>query len=295
MTEEVRQDTQVQEAIKHLFVGSIPERKSELSTIWENLSPIFQMLPDVHPEGRFIMDAGLYRYIRFNHRVVRSFWIAAFAAWECYRTVAESQDVCNFDLEKIKALILAFDNTIKNDQSDEEPLPPGIPEPGVLPDKDTDPQGRATAELAIIALSWALLHEVRHIQHQQQNTSATDADSPECWRREELSCDAFATKFLLEQMQSYSIQTGYDSALVRRKREMAIYFALFALTLLAKNSWEESDTHPSVQDRINAVCTLMGNDRDELAEAIAHTAFSVLRTFWPLAPTITILTPSNVQ
>lgn len=293
MTEDVRQDTQVQEAIKNLFVSSIPERKSELSTIWENLNPMFQMLPDVHPEGRFIMDAGLYRYIRFNHRVVRSFWIAAFAAWECYRTVAESQDVCNFDLEKIKALILAFDNTIKNDQSDEEPLPPGIPEPGVLPDKDTDPQGRATAELAIIALSWALLHEVRHIQHQQQNTSATDADSPECWRREELSCDAFATKFLLEQMQSYSIQTGYDSALVRRKREMAIYFALFALTLLAKNNWEESDTHPSVQDRINAVCALMGNDRDELAEAIAHTAFSVLRTFWPLAPTITILTPSN--
>lgn len=293
MTEEVRQDTQVQVAIKHLFVGSIPERKSELSTIWENLSPIFQMLPDVHPDGRFIMDAGLYRYIRFNHRVVRSFWIAAFAAWECYRTVAESQDVCNVDLEKIKTLILAFDNTIRNDQSDEEPLPPGIPEPGVLPDRDTDPQGRATAELAIIALSWALLHEVHHIQHQQQNTSATDADSPACWRREELSCDAFATKFLLEQMQSYSIQTGYDSVLVRRKREMAIYFALFALTLLAKNNWEESDTHPSVQDRINAVCALMGNDRDELAEAIAHTAFSVLRTFWPLAPTITISTPSH--
>lgn len=38
------------------------------------------------------MDAGSYRYIRFNHHVVRSFWIGAFAAWEGYRTVAESKD-----------------------------------------------------------------------------------------------------------------------------------------------------------------------------------------------------------
>lgn len=65
---------------------------------------------------------------------------------------------------------------------------------------------------------------------------------------------------------------------------MAIYFALFALTLLAKDSWEASDTHPSVQDGIDAVCRLMVDGRDEQAEAIAHAAFANLRTLWLSAP-----------
>lgn len=289
MTSAVRQDEIVQQAIRKLFIGSVPERADELSSLWEDLDLVFQLLSDDHEDGRLIMDAGSYRYIRFNHRIVRSFWIGAFAAWEGYRAVAESKDFPAVDLTRFQELIAAFDAALQNDQSDEAPLPDGVPEPGTLPNKNEDPQGRAASELSIIAVAWALLHEVRHIRHQREATSASvHGDKQEARHREEFSCDEFATLFILEHARRYSDESGDDLVLVRRKREMAIYFALFALTLLAKDRWGVSDTHPSVQDRLDAVGGLMGNDRDELAEAIAHTAFATLRTLWPSAPMIVV-------
>lgn len=287
MTGEVRQDEIVQKAIRDLFFGSVPERAEELTALWVQLDPVFQLVPDVHEDGRIIMDAGAFRYVRFNHRVVRSFWIGAFAAWEGYRAAAESEDFPAVDLTRFQELVAAFESAIQNDQADEVPLPTGVPEPGKLPDKDSDPQGRAAAELSIIAVGWALLHEVRHIRHQREGTSTSaNGDTREARHIEEFSCDEFATRFILDQVQRYSDESGDDPILVRRKREMAIHCALFALTLLAKDSWEASDTHPPVQDRIDAVCRLMREDRDELAEAIAHTAFATLRTLWPSAPII---------
>ncbi|KAB2758410.1 phage exclusion protein Lit family protein [Brucella anthropi] len=289
MTGEVRQDETVQQAIRNLFLGSVPERAGELSSLWGQLAFVFQFLPDVHEDGRIIMDAGLFRFVRFNHRVVRSFWIGAFAAWEGSRAVAESKDFPAVDLTRLQELIAAFEAAIENDQSDETPLPAGVPEPGSLPDKDTDPQGRAASELSIIAVAWALLHEVRHILHQQEGTGASVyGDTREARHHEEFSCDEFATRFILDQVQRYSDESGDDPVLVRRKREMAIYFALFALTLLAKDSWEASDTHPSVQHRIDAVCRLMGDDRDETAQAVVYAAFVSLRTLWPSAPMIVV-------
>jgi len=286
MTLDAREDMQVQEAIQYLFSGSVPERENELSQLISDLQIVFQMLPDEHTDGRVIMDAGLYRFVRFNHRVVRSFWIGAFAAWEGYRAIAESDDISAIDIDRFKELVASFEATIANQQADEDPLPHGIPEPGVLPDKVADPQRRAAAELAIIALGWAFLHEIRHIRHQREGTSAGAFGTPECKRNEEFSCDEFATKFVLEKMIDYSARSGDNFSLVRRKRELGIYLALFSLTLLSKDKWEESDSHPSVQERINAVCEIMGHDRDETAGVIAHAAFATLREIWPSAPMV---------
>lgn len=168
MTGEGRQDEIVQQAIRNLFLGSVPERAEELTSLWGQLDPVFQLVPDVHEDERIIMDAGAFRYVRFNHRVVRFFWIGAFTAWEGYRAVAESEDFPAVDLTRFQELVAAFETTIQNDLSDEASLPVGVPEPGTLSDKESDPQGRAAAELSIIAVGWALLHEVRHIRHQRE-------------------------------------------------------------------------------------------------------------------------------
>jgi hypothetical protein len=287
MTDDVRQDETIQQSIRNLLIGSVPEREDQLIMLWQDLDLVFQFLSDDHKDGRLIMDAGSYRYIRINHRIMRSFWIGAFAAWEAYRAVLQSKDLPVNDLARFQELISAFETVIENDYSVETPLPAGIPEPGSLPDKNSDPQARAVSEISIIATAWALLHEVRHIRHQREGTSASIfGNTREARHNEEFSCDEFATHFILERVQRYSNENGHDHVLVRRKREMSVYFALFALTLLTKDRWSECDTHPSVQDRINAVCGLMGNDRDELAEAIAKTAFTTLQTLWPSAPMI---------
>jgi hypothetical protein len=131
MTDEgVRGDDSVQTAVRNLFMGSAPERKDDLAAIWQELEPIFQITPDFHEGDRIIMDAGAYRYVRFNHRVLRAFWIAAHAAWEAYRTVAEAASLEAIDLARFKELVSAFESTIASKEPQLEALPPGVAEPG---------------------------------------------------------------------------------------------------------------------------------------------------------------------
>lgn len=280
-----RDDATVQTAIRNLFAGSAPERPTDLDQLWQLLGPRFQLTGDVHEGERFVMEAGAYRYVRFNHRAVRAFWLAGFIAWEGYRAVAESTTLNIVDLTRFKGMLNTFDAMISSDDPALEPLPAGVAEPGVFPDRRADPQGRAAAELATIATGWALLHEVRHIKHQQEGTSADPHEvCPTNRRNEELSCDRYATTFLLEQVDVYARAENVEPARVVQKRQLGIYFALFALTVLAKDKWTASNTHPAVQERIDAVQAVMKPHRSEVADAIAHAAFAALRALWPSAP-----------
>lgn len=282
---EVRDDKMVQEAAKQLFFGSAPERAADLSLMWLELEPVFQLAPDEHQGDRIIFDAGLYRFVRFNHRVLRAFWIAGYAAWEGYRLIAQSYDRDRLDKSRFAGLVKAFEQVIERDDPALAPLPLGVAEPGQYPDLHNDPEGRAAAELSTIAVSWAFLHELRHIRHQREGTGANPFDEDRNARyQEEFSCDDFATRFLLEQADVYAASRQVDVEQVRRKRQLGIYFGLFAVTLLARNKWEASDSHPSVQERIDAVRTLMETTKSDLAAGIAHTAFAVLAQLWPGAP-----------
>jgi len=152
-----------------------------------------------------------------------------------------------------------------------EVLPIGVAEPGQYPDANTDPQGRAASELATIAVAWALLHELRHIRHQQDGTGADPySDDKAAKHAEEMSCDAFATTFLLEQIDLYAQSTNQSADLIRRKRQLGIYFGLFAVTMLAKDKCGESKSHPAVQARIDAVRKLMADQKSDIAAAMVR-------------------------
>jgi hypothetical protein len=77
---------------------------------------------------------------------------------------------------------------------------------------------------------------------------------------------------------------GVAADMVLFKRQLGIYFALFGLTLLAKDNWGATSTHPAVQKRIDAVHQAMEPSRSEIAYAIAHVAFASLRAMWPAVP-----------
>lgn len=281
----LRSDTAVQEAARQLFTGCAPERASDLADMWQELQPLFQLTDDISPDGRIIMDAGAYRHVRFNHRVLRAFWIAGYAAWEGYRLVAESPDLQQLDMSRFATLLAAFEQVVESDGPTAEPLPAGVAEPGLYPEGGGDRQDRAPAELATIGVAWALLHELRHIRHQREGTGAEafTADR-EAMHREEFSCDQFATQFLLEQADAYAASEGVQVELVGRKRQLGIYTGLFAVALLAKNKWQATDSHPSIQQRLDAVRTIMEPTKSELAAGIAHAAFAVLGQRWPGAP-----------
>lgn len=184
-------------------------------------------------------------------------------------------------------LIRCFENSTIDILSDDKSFPAGIPEPGVLPDKEKDPIGRATAEVAIIAAAWAFLHEVRHIRHQQEETSYNPYDfTEEEAHAEELSCDEFATKFILDNINDYCEQSGYDVGLVRKKRQLGIYIALFNLALLTKDKWGSSKTHPSLKERMDKVQVHLKYPEDLDLETIVTSMFTALRNIWPEVPCI---------
>ena len=81
INERYRDDAGVQEAVHSILCGSAPERNCELQQLWKLLNPQFQLWQDNDgKEARFVMDAGAYRYVRFNHRAVRAFWLASYVA-----------------------------------------------------------------------------------------------------------------------------------------------------------------------------------------------------------------------
>jgi hypothetical protein len=280
-----RTDEEVQRVVGLLLRGAAPEREEEVRQYWSRYMPLFEMTQDTHEGERFILDAGAYRTIRFNHRVARAFWLGGFAAWESYVAVT-SRDGDSVDVARLTQLTDAMWKVIESDDPENEPLPPGVPEPGPVSDDPEHVQEKAAAELATIGLAWAFLHELRHIQHQQDGTSSADRSGPEA-RAEELNCDEFATRFLFEKVADYTAETGDELPQVQQKRAIGVAFALFTLALLTESRWLESDSHPSCQQRVKQAVRHMGPLPLQAREVIVA-MFDGLKTYNSEAPAIVL-------
>jgi hypothetical protein len=273
-----RSDAEIQRAVKGLFFGLAPERVSELEQLWDDFQLQFCLFTD--DEG-VMLEGGAYRYVHFNHRALRVIWVSAFAAWEAYTygqsafSDGELRDVHR--LEELLSLALEI-----RDASNPEAVPLcGLPEPGSLP---TDPLLRAPAELAFFATGWAMLHEVRHLKHQQEGTSTAEGDSPDLARAEELSCDRFAAEYLIEKVTDYAQGHTTNEAKVRMKRALGIYFGVFALIVLAHPNWGQTDSHPSVADRLRAMRHILSVDGLDEALCVVGLSLAGLKQVWPKAP-----------
>lgn len=205
-----RNDEEIQIAVRNLFLGAVPEREQELVQLWSQYQLRFNLLPDLGPDGLFVMDAGAYRDVRFNHRALRAFWVATFSAWESYRVCAEA----DADLTRLHGLLDTVSAILNADDPTAIQMPPGVPEPGQFVDPDQDAEARAAAELAVFATAWALLHEARHVQFQQERNSALESTTASALHAEELACDDFATGFILERIHQYSQSQGASKSLV---------------------------------------------------------------------------------
>ena len=283
--ESYRNDQEVQNAVKANFIGIVPERKHDLDTLFNRYRPNFNILEDSGSGGNFVMDAGAYRLIRFNHRAMRAFWLASFIAWEGYNSVHNGiVKGSEPDLNRFKKMIDCFTEILTVDNPSMVTLPEGVPQPGKYVDRHRQPETQATAEIATIALGWALLHEMHHLKHQQEGTAAPQEAPPEDRHAEELSCDEFATRFILERVNEYAELKHQSAAMIAQKREIGIYFAAFAMTLICKNNWYQTDTHPALQVRIDAIMQQMDHSRPGISDAIAYAANAALRCIWPNSP-----------
>ncbi len=274
----------VQQAAHNLFLGCAPERKPDLEKLWEKYQPEFKLLDDTGPNNFFKLEAGLFRVVQFNHRAMRAFWLAGFIAWEGYHAVAKGSNESGVDLSRFSSMVQVFRDMLASEDPEKIPLPEGVPDPGCYTDPSIDSELCAVAELATVATGWALLHEIKHIQHQQDGTSTTHSTSKVDLHAEEFSCDQFATSFIIDKLTGYAAISGYDECKIRQKRELGVYFSLFAMVLIAVDAWDESETHPAMQDRIEKVIGLMGANGTSLSDAIAHSSFVALWKLYPHAP-----------
>src|ERR1700720_3933510 len=113
----IREDDAVQGAAKTLLFGCAPERGDDLAHLWQDYCPKFQLTQDIHDGRRVIMEAGAYRLVRYNHRVLRGFWIAGYVAWEGYNTAHRTLTLnVPLDLTRLASLLSAFESVISSDR-----------------------------------------------------------------------------------------------------------------------------------------------------------------------------------
>lgn len=278
-------DAALQAAVTSAIEAIAPERAAELMRHWERYAPVVLMADDVDETGHVVMEAGLYKFIRFNHRTMRLFWLASFMLWEGYEALSRYADTGGTDPARFNELHQCFEATLAAEDVDAVPWPVGVPSPGDLVEHAPGNPARVVGELAIFAVVWAFLHEVRHLIHQQEETSADSKDVEAC-RAEELTCDLFATEFLLANLAEHAQSSGQDLQSLQMKRQTGIYGALFAIALIGRGSWDQTDSHPALQHRIDeAVGTMERLGFNMVAAAIGASAFSTLQLQFPEAPT----------
>lgn len=268
----------IQHAFQTLFFAVVPERKSELVELWAQYDLQFQLLEDGESP---VVEGGLYKFIRYNEPFLHTVWAAAFAAWEGYSAIHTAiTNNSELNLLRFKKL-LNFVELIKTAPKPLDIWDPIIPMPGKLESAEIAVENRVAGELAMFATTWVMLHEIRHIRHQQEGTSSSYGTSDDK-HEEEFSCDLFASKFMTEMVPLYAQEQSYPVDMLMTKRTLGIYFALFAMTLLSKDCWGASDSHPAIQNRLKKVGGLIGVP---MANPIALGAFSALNIVYPNSPT----------
>lgn len=274
----------LREVVHDMLLGVTPERTDELQRYWEEFGLQFQILEDDGPDGPVVLDAGGYVYIRFNHRIMRLFWLGSFAMWEGYSAFQHYATTQETNLARFREILDCFEATRVAADVDAVAWPAYLPLPGELVDHTPGDPARVGGELAIFGVGWAILHELQHLIHQQAGTSAVWDDVEAC-RREEHSCDAFATAFLLGRIAEQAAETGQSPTAISDKRQMGIYCAVFTMTLLSRENWGPGERHPALQERIDAIAAaLEAHGTSKVAAIIAVAAFVSLKLAHPGAP-----------
>lgn len=272
------------EAVRDMLLAVTPERAAELSAYWEELDLRVKILDDDGPDGPIVLDAGSFVFIRFNHRIMRLFWLGSFAMWEGYCAYHHFTSTNEENLGRFREILDCFEATRVAADVDQVPWPAGIPQPGELVDHVPGNPARVGGELAIFGVSWAVLHEIQHLIHAQEGTSAAWDDCEACCK-EELSCDSFATSFLIEKVAQCAIEADQSESLVSGKRQLGIYGAVFSMTLLSRANWGPGVRHPAMQERIDAIVErLSHHGLSKVASILAISAFISLQLAHPDAP-----------
>lgn len=241
----------VRKSIFDILVGVMPERESDILSLFEKYNPQFSIVDETH-KG-VVLRAGGYFSVEFNHRAMLTFWIGAHIIWRIYSECAHAiVDGSAINQKKINSLFKTFQEIQIAEDPDQVNWPLDVLKPGDYGSEDDNPEKKMGPKLATFAVGWAILHEIRHLQIQQEGSSSPITDVKLC-HEEELDCDSYAANFIMANTKDYSHQSGEDQEKVELLRKLGILIGVFVIGLLSNNPDKSTDTHPSEKLRLKAL------------------------------------------
>ncbi|MCJ2143212.1 hypothetical protein MKL20_24685 [Methylobacterium sp. E-066] len=268
-----------------LFGGAVPERETELRTLWGQQVDRVRLLD----AEKFLLHQ-LYGTIQVNEIALRQIWLTGYAAWRAIEAYSDplkdaSQNHRAFDplawnTDPTQAGLDAdFDGVLgevgklsKVRSLNDFDWPADVPFPEVglkLPVAGE----KAAFDLVCMAGAYVFAHEIRHALFEAAG------DAPDDILKEELACDAWALGLMLDGAEDYERQHHPDlHGSVRAKRILGILIAqLTILAVTPRPLWDNSTDHPSVRDRLRAVLDAVTDPTPDwfwLSVASMLTAFS---------------------
>jgi len=247
-----------------LLTGAAPERRDELTEFWGTGADRVHLT-----DGRGFDIEEIFGVIKTTEITLREIWILSFAAWRAIEAysgifflltgigVFKRDEVAS--LPGQAAADAAFDTVVakalelrKCENLDSFEWPKDIPQP--TPDNTFSKKSDLGAyNLACIAAAYIFLHEIRHVLFARENSRPLDRHA------EELECDKFARRFLLEKIDEYAFTSGEPAEQVRSKRALGIAVGktvILEVTPLA--AWLGTDTHPPVRLRVHSFLEDLG-------------------------------------
>lgn len=248
-------------AIRDLLRGAVPERHSELDTLWERYAPAIELASD---SRGITMDANKHR-IRFDAKTLRIVWLMGFNGWQTIGLYAPAliwsgvfgktiDEMFNGDEElgqleseyKARATIAA--DLINTMRVEDVAWPPDIPEPGVDRPSLKSDQEKVAFDLVCMATAFVFLHEFRHVMF------LNDGDMPADQLEEEMMCDVWARQFLTAKINDYAQVTGQSYKALLNKRSMAMALGTSVLhDITPEYSRWGTHEYPSIGDRAHAM------------------------------------------
>lgn len=250
----------VSSAIDKLFTGVVPDRVEELKETWGEQAERVRL-----QEGAGFLMQQVYGTVQVNELALKQIWFICFAAWKAIdsyagilrllksqqlpldiRALGQAEGQSELDAKFDEAMRLA--ETLKSCETFNDfdwPNDVPFPQEGM---KFDDPTEKAIFDLVCMAGGYIFLHEIRHAQLWKENLSPEDA------LEEELECDAYARRIMLDKVSDYAGREGFPENLVIAKRVLGILLAkLVILAITPRHLWSDSTDHPAVKDRIKTV------------------------------------------
>jgi len=258
--------------IKLLLGGVIPERESEMREYLSKYTPYFTRCDD---RPGFVIEAGAFGILKFTQRTMHQMWLLGFASNQALHSFSaliatlriyggkldssefiDIPDQSNHE-RKYQELIESVYKLAEVTNPETFSWPSAVPRPENR--KPTDTEGAATFDLICMSGAYVFLHEMKHIAFSVENNAPYDR------HQEELECDRFAEEMMLDELESYSKQSGYDLGGLKSKRAMSITLALFYMMVITPvESWSRTESHPSIKTRISSMVERLSIPDDDL-------------------------------